>query len=1018
MDVQPAINNCMGLWRLALWLLCCWAGQAGLYGQAAHFRHYTVEDGLPSQRVYRATVDSKGYLWVCTDRGLARFDGYGFEVFTVRDGLPYNDVFNVQEDRQGRLWLHSFAGQLAYFDLEKERFHTLANPLFGFGDDVINGVLQGRGDTVEIVTSMGSLLTDGHKLLQHSWGDAVPWTSPITVRTARGCCRGGFVEGGLQLPCRTVPSPGEVPDRVFLWRDTCTLCWYKGDSIWAQGMQDQVVSLRDLGGRAGDVIRLVYPVTDTSLFVRTGEEAFFLDSQLRRIANQAIPAGRINSVSDDRAGNRWFCTEDNGVYMMTQSRRSHLVLLQDEDVRAVVVDGEQVWMGTARGSLHRHTVGSLGSEALRFVGGMPDYSRGLLAQAEGLWAMFDQRMVFVPRHLMGRAEVAVQPMQVLTQFDMLSQTSESRLFPPEAGQRDMAYSFPHWKAMAPLRAGGCAFPDSGRFVGDTLRLRTIFRKTGLPRRVYAIEEDGAGRIWYGSPSGLAMQDDRGQDQLASLRAANPLLQKSVLDITRGADGWIWVATDGFGMYGFDPQKLFRGLGPGDAAWLLEEEIIKSLYAAPDGTVWAATNQGAFSVQHAGRGLAERRFSTANGLPTNAVNALCIVRDSAYVATQKGLAILPLKSPAPPGFSPPLILKMSVNGAPYNASDPSRVPFGMTDVAFTFVCLSYQSDAHIRYRYRLSEQGDAPWRATHDPRVNFPMLQPGTYTFEVEATDIGGNLSARQRRTFVIPSWWQQNWIYGIGAVLAVALLLATVALYGRYIRRRERMRNAFTDLRLRALQAQMNPHFVSNTLVAVQSLITEGRGAAAKEYLALFADLSRRYLDASHLKYVPLEAELEMLRSYLDLEKLRFGDKFDYEISASPADLDGLSTFPARLLQPLAENAIHHGLVYLRRQGRLRVRVHRSAHMTLVSVADDGIGRVAAARLRAKRRVQQTSRGSALIEGIVRAVNTEGKVHIELVTTDLYDAAGQATGTLVEVRAMHPGTAPRSEPITHGATDV
>lgn len=992
---------------LCLWWCCLGAGV--LHGQAGEFRHYTVEDGLPSQRVYRAYQDSKGYLWVCTDRGVARFDGYDFEVFTVEDGLPYNDVFGMQEDSRGRLWLHSFAGYATYYDLEKEKFHIIRNPVGKFGSDVIYGEIEHADGNVEIVSVYGSWLTDGVRYLKEmSWDRALPLHHPSKVLRTRITIqrRGEEPYMYVDLPCQGADSTVFPMNCLFnyLWPDSCGISWIISDTIAKGGKEALLRTTNMIGCRAEEKILFHIPISSELLYVRTEYDRMVLNAQLERIYSWPFPSGLTNTVALDREGNAWYCTEADGLYMMTRSRRERLVLLPDEDVRAVAADGDRIWLSTSAGRLYRHVVGNDGCSQMRLGGGRLSYARDILVQVQGLWAIFDQRAIFLPRRLLAGDSVDVQPVQQQSQGDTATRLISTRYYPSQPDRRHTGLSFPHWKTAAQFRNGACAFPDSGRFVGDTLHLRSIFPHTGGIERIYAIEQGLAGAIWYGSPKGLGMRD-AGRERLTALRMRYPLLQKSVLDITMAANGWIWVATDGHGMYGFDPQKLFTGMGKADYAWLLHNEIIKSLYAAPDGAVWAATNQGAYEVRHDRDTITtKRRFSTANGLPTNAVNALCIVGPNVYVATQKGLAILPLTDSvrAADTAPPPLMFKMLVNGEPRPEGDIGALAFGHQDVTFIFVCLSYKSDGKIDYRYRLSSDGVGEWETTTLPRADFPMLAPGDYTFEVEATDIGGVQSRRLSRAFVIPSWWQQNWIYGVLVLLSLVLLILAILLRAQYVQRRERMRAAFTDLRLQALQAQMNPHFVSNTLVAVQSLITEGKGEAAKEYLALFADLSRRYLDASHLKYVPLQEELAMLRSYLDLEQLRFGDKFDFEIVADAADLADLVEFPARLLQPLAENAIHHGLVYLKRRGLLRVVVHRAAARVTVRIEDDGIGRVASSRLRAKRRHPQASRGSDLIEGILRAVNAERKLRFELQTMDLYDAAGEASGTRVEVRFQLP----------------
>ena len=83
--------------------------------QTPYYKNYTVKDGLPSSETYQVFQDSKGYIWIASDNGVARFDGYSFKVFTTRDGLPDNTIFGFYEDKLGRIWFRSFSGKLSYF---------------------------------------------------------------------------------------------------------------------------------------------------------------------------------------------------------------------------------------------------------------------------------------------------------------------------------------------------------------------------------------------------------------------------------------------------------------------------------------------------------------------------------------------------------------------------------------------------------------------------------------------------------------------------------------------------------------------------------------------------------------------------------------------------------------------------------------------------------------------------------------------------------------------------------------
>ena len=95
------------------------------YCQDFPLLHYTMDDGLPSNTVYTTYRDSKGYMWIATDKGISRYNGINFENFTTQNGLPGNDIFFFQEDNAGRLWLGSYSGELCYY--KDDTFHTEAN---------------------------------------------------------------------------------------------------------------------------------------------------------------------------------------------------------------------------------------------------------------------------------------------------------------------------------------------------------------------------------------------------------------------------------------------------------------------------------------------------------------------------------------------------------------------------------------------------------------------------------------------------------------------------------------------------------------------------------------------------------------------------------------------------------------------------------------------------------------------------------------------------------------------------
>src|SRR5258705_1706085 len=131
------------------------------------------------------------------------------------------------------------------------------------------------------------------------------------------------------------------------------------------------------------------------------------------------------------------------------------------------------------------------------------------------------------------------------------------------------------------------------------------------------------------------------------------------------------------------------------------------------------------------------------------------------------------------------------------------------------------------------------------------------------------------------------------------------------------------ELEMQALRAQMNPHFIFNCLSAINRIILKNESKTASDYLTRFSRLIRMVLINSQKAMIPLEDELQMLRLYLDMERLRFKNSFDYTISFTNAIDAGAVLIPSLLLQPFCENAVWHGLMQKEEQGHLTIELSK-----------------------------------------------------------------------------------------------
>ncbi|HKK76038.1 MAG TPA: histidine kinase [Saprospiraceae bacterium] len=205
-------------------------------------------------------------------------------------------------------------------------------------------------------------------------------------------------------------------------------------------------------------------------------------------------------------------------------------------------------------------------------------------------------------------------------------------------------------------------------------------------------------------------------------------------------------------------------------------------------------------------------------------------------------------------------------------------------------------------------------------------------------------------------------------------------------------------LQMKALRAQMNPHFMYNALNAIQNYITSEDSTFAASYLAKFSKLMRKSLEYSDLEYISLEQELEFLKNYLDInQKLRF-DQLNYTIEVDDDIEEDIMGVPSMIVQPYVENAIEHGLRTKKTGGVVKVILRLLNQETILCVVEDnGIGRDAAEDHQSQHQ-EHKSKGTRITEDRLRLLNQGNQVQVYVETIDLFDEEGVACGTRVEIK--------------------
>ena len=330
-------------------------------------------------------------------------------------------------------------------------------------------------------------------------------------------------------------------------------------------------------------------------------------------------------------------------------------------------------------------------------------------------------------------------------------------------------------------------------------------------------------------------------------------------------------------------------------------------------------------------------------------------------------------------------------------------------------LDYYSKGNGHIRYKLETEGKkADWQyAPAYSSVRYQELQPGNYILQMQASNAANEFSGPVKKLLfqINPPFWNTWWFRAIAAIF----VLGTFYLIVRY-RTRQRFRTQLersekdrqvaelqqqkTEMEMQALRAQMNPHFIFNSLNSINRFILQNNRNQASEYLTKFSKLVRMILQNSQASLISLESELESLNLYLDLEAVRFDHKFEYKISY-PNDLDiEVLKVPPLIIQPYTENAIWHGLMHKEDKGQLDINVTEANDHLYIKITDNGIGRKKAGEIASKSATKHKSMGlritSDRIAMLEKAKGGESLVKV----IDLENEDGSSAGT--EVIIMMP----------------
>ncbi|MDR1199665.1 MAG: histidine kinase, partial [Prevotellaceae bacterium] len=333
-------------------------------------------------------------------------------------------------------------------------------------------------------------------------------------------------------------------------------------------------------------------------------------------------------------------------------------------------------------------------------------------------------------------------------------------------------------------------------------------------------------------------------------------------------------------------------------------------------------------------------------------------------------------------------------------DGASLKHSQRNFHFSYIGLCYSDPHSVRYRYRLTGFQDEWSQPTAARDVTFNNLSPGNYEFQVVADTGSSDLETVViTKTFtILPAFWQTLWFYTLCILLFI--LITGFVLYS-YMNEKNRKKIAalerqkqLNNLQIQSIRLRSIPHFNANVLAGIEYYIMNFSKEEANRYLSMYSSFTSITLNDVDRHARTLEQEIQYIELYLNLEKMRFGDNFEFNIEMDN-DVDRKIMLPNMILHTHCENAIKHGLRAKKDKGLLNVRI-LSLHNTgeiIIIIEDNGIGREDAKLLQ----TQGNRQGLNILSQQIQLYNQMNDKKITQRIIDLHDSDNRSLGTRMEI---------------------
>jgi len=936
------------------------AGAIFAKGQVPLLRHFSTKDGLCSNSIYRIKQDSQGFLWFCTDQGISQFDGHEFQNYTSRQGLPDNEVFNLKEDNAHRLWVACYNDMPCFIEDRKVRNvnnNDLCKAIERFDphDAFTIGAEQRQPFFIEHHPKGVSLSL---AVLLCSYFNPEEVNNLFTQKGIEYCLNHG----------RLIAARNNTIKQIFPQKIMVAFAYQ--DHLYAFVKREEKNILYKLALTADtalvkEEIFMPYRVYsfdtfehNTLLLATENGVMQYKDGQVdtNSMILHHIP---VSSIHKDNEGNYWFSTLTEGAYMLPHS----MPLLynksagSDNNVESICV--------TTWGAL------------------ITGYDNGCvkLSDSSGTTTLLPGT---------GTRNRIVK--LLMTPDNKVLAGSDAGLYILDLHKHKVDGYINNAVKNVSLNGNVCLI---GSGSGATkIDLGSKENHIYWNKRTTAIVADENNTTWLGTLEGVYTI----QNGICKKLDKDTLLNGSRITDLAVSGKTVVIGTNQYGIYLWRNTKM-QHLNELNG---LSSNVCKKIAVDENGDVWVCTSKGINKITFTKGGdvTSISHFTTSDGVPENGINDFTIWGDRIYIATTEGVVVLHMTRNRARLPVATYITSILANNITYTGDRDLTFDHDQNNLQVYFTGISYSGSDNLQYKYIL-EGTKIDTVYTSANIVNLSAINPGHYKLSIWAKYEDGPWSDKPaNQTFtILPPFWQTAWFVILSSVIVCLTIYLLFKWRVRMIRNAAKEKTALykrmTELEMQALRAQINPHFVFNALNSIQNYYNQNDELNANRYMTTFAKLIRQTFTHSGDQWLTLANEVDMIQTYIDLERMRCKNNFTSQITIGEGIVQDQLKIPAMLIQPYVENAINHGLRHLNGEGALFINFSIENEALVCRIEDNGVGLKRSAILENKTK-EHRSMGMEItrkrIETINEIYNTQIQVHVKEKQTDI-----EVQGTIVEM---------------------